>query len=116
MRVVGRRGAGWAGEGERPGCARRPLGKAAAGPRDGAGPATLGMGGTGPRGRAGCEGEARGERVGPARRGKEGWALFLFSPIFYISSSFLFSLPIQIKFLNKCMLHKITHQIKYVSA
>jgi hypothetical protein len=36
---------------------------------------------------------------GPDGRGREGWALFLVSPIFFIFSSFLFSLPIQIEFL-----------------
>jgi hypothetical protein len=71
-------------------------------------------------GEGGAPGPPRGggELGGPAEKGKEGMGLFLFSPIFFISSSFLFSLPIQIEFINKCMLHIIIHQtkIQYVLA
>jgi hypothetical protein len=70
------------------------------------------------RGLAGVCQERGREPGGPAGKGWKGWALFLFSPILFISSSFLFSLPIQIKFNNKCMLHRIIPQtkIQYASA
>jgi hypothetical protein len=50
----------------------------------------------GGKGRAlGTQGEGRwpgglGWRAGLARRGREGWAFFLFSPIFFIFSSFFY--------------------------
>jgi hypothetical protein len=60
---------------------------------------------------------ARGRPGGPhaqAGYGEElGWIFPFLSYFFIFSSSFLFSLPIQIEFLNKCMLHKITDQTKY---
>jgi hypothetical protein len=90
-----------------------------AGPRQGEGGEWLGS--VWPRRARGCWATAQ-EHWGKARwatracqlRGgaRVGFPHFL-SYFFIFCSSFLFSLPIQIEFLNKCMLHKITHQTKY---
>jgi hypothetical protein len=49
---------------------------------------------------------------GPGREGKGKAGLFLFLSYFFIFCSFLFSPRLQIKFLIKRMLHKITHSAK----
>jgi hypothetical protein len=53
---------------------------------------------------------AMGQAARPASEPPLGWAFFLYFLFIFCSS--LFSLPFQIGFLIKCMLHKFTHQTK----
>jgi hypothetical protein len=65
------------------------------------------------QGKRGALGRREGGKPGgTAGKGKEGMGIFLFSHILFISSSFLFFLPIQIELINKCMLHRIIYQTK----